>query len=501
MENIISDQQSLESFLRNPTAPSKLHQNSNYNLEQKDVLLRNITFEVPITLRLYYLRVLSFEKCHFKNGFEIPKESEINAETKELIFEQCHLETINIFGSNHSLIIKINSVSKLSSIQLNGSIKSLEISDPLKQNITIDKFEISSKQINDAPANIAIKDISIKYIKSKNYNGFHLNLVRTKCEYVEVTNTRNCNLSITNKCNIGHFRVSELDGDIALSNSTIAEIFIDGSDGTVSLETLWIDGIVANLLEIRNGVNAKEISFAGGNNIDLIAIGLANVEEFVIQESVINKILIPIEVFKFQIFKITGLSDMPLHINSLVFLNGIFNKGYKADKPAIILEDFTITSISFFSFNNYSNFFVSEILYNKAADGFLNQPLSDDYRYELQSNKIFIPNSLEISDIFQVISSDLGKINFIGCDFSGMNMTIKASKITEIFLSGTEMPNNLMGLPHDQQIGYAQLKKVFENRGDSVKSLDYLSLELNAHYEELKIKGQMKIEGICSFYE
>jgi hypothetical protein len=93
---------------------------------------------------------------------------------------------------------------------------------------------------------------------------------------------------------------------------------------------------------------------------------------------------------------------------------------------------------------------------------------------------------------FVIKNSDLGKTTFMGSDFSTLYLDFHSSKITESFLSDTIMPYQIKTFikkegtvtikdnPEQQRLGYGQLKKVYENRGDGVTALSYYSKEMNA---------------------
>ncbi|MEA5256437.1 hypothetical protein VB264_01505 [Arcicella aquatica] len=95
-------------------------------------------------------------------------------------------------------------------------------------------------------------------------------------------------------------------------------------------------------------------------------------------------------------------------------------------------------------------------------------------------------------------NSDLGKTTFMGSDFSRLYLDFKSSKITESFLSDTIMPSEIKS--HDgvnsseqQRLGYGQLKKIYENRGDAVSALEYYAKEMNALEKSKKISLWEKI--------
>ena len=84
-------------------------------------------------------------------------------------------------------------------------------------------------------------------------------------------------------------------------------------------------------------------------------------------------------------------------------------------------------------------------------------------------------------------NSDLGKTTLIGCDFSEAEFCLESSKITEMFVTaGTKLPEKLSHQNAEQlRVGYGQLKKVYENRGDVTEANKYFARQMNAYQETL----------------
>ncbi|MCF2489924.1 hypothetical protein [Dyadobacter sp. CY347] len=156
-----------------------------------------------------------------------------------------------------------------------------------------------------------------------------------------------------------------------------------------------------------------------------------------------------------------------------------------------MLQTFSVSHIRFSSFINQGNIFISQVYDMKAhvidIPKLWKEPVTPPEIAATHDRKEFLREALHKfkERTFEIYNSDLGKISFISCDFAAMELRFKASKIVEIFLAGTEMPKELIGDATSQQIGYGQLKKVYENRGDSVASQEYLRKELKSHYEAL----------------
>jgi hypothetical protein len=95
-----------------------------------------------------------------------------------------------------------------------------------------------------------------------------------------------------------------------------------------------------------------------------------------------------------------------------------------------------------------------------------------------------------------ISNSDLGKVLIIGCDFSSSTLNFSNSKITDIFLAGTRMPSKVHALDYEQKrLGYSQIKKIYEARGDNVEANRYLAKEMSSYFNQL-IRPGFSLSGI-----
>jgi uncharacterized protein YjbI with pentapeptide repeats len=87
-------------------------------------------------------------------------------------------------------------------------------------------------------------------------------------------------------------------------------------------------------------------------------------------------------------------------------------------------------------------------------------------------------------------SSNLGKADFIYCNFAKANLEFENSKITEAFFSETEFPKKVLAngkVNYGQaQLTFGQLGTAFKKQGDNIRALEYTSRELEAHYKKIK---------------
>lgn len=100
---------------------------------------------------------------------------------------------------------------------------------------------------------------------------------------------------------------------------------------------------------------------------------------------------------------------------------------------------------------------------------------------------------------FRIFNSSLGKLEFIGCDLESFkNFELENSKILDVFIAGTKMPmevsvtedrdEDLIWLYEQQRLGYGQLKKICELKGDLFEAVQYHALQMDALYKSLNWK-------------
>lgn len=110
---------------------------------------------------------------------------------------------------------------------------------------------------------------------------------------------------------------------------------------------------------------------------------------------------------------------------------------------------------------------------------------------KMYNNGLITLRELKISNggIVSVKSSNLGKTDFINCDFSKGQLEFENSKITEAFFSETDFPkaiyNNGARNYSQAQLAFGQLATAFQKQGDNVRMLEYNSRELEAHYNTI----------------
>ncbi len=99
--------------------------------------------------------------------------------------------------------------------------------------------------------------------------------------------------------------------------------------------------------------------------------------------------------------------------------------------------------------------------------------------------------NIPMNGIVKFKSSNLGKADFIYCNFSKATLEFENSKITEAFFSETEFPKKVLvdGKRNygQAQLTFGQLATAFQKQGDNIRALEYNSRELEAHYKNIRL--------------
>ena len=99
--------------------------------------------------------------------------------------------------------------------------------------------------------------------------------------------------------------------------------------------------------------------------------------------------------------------------------------------------------------------------------------------------------NVNIEEEIEITNSDLGKTTFIDCDFSKITLKFKSSKITDMSVNGTSLPDNILTQDNSQKrLALSQIKKIYENRGDLVEAGKYQAQEMNVYLQTLPMSWE-----------
>ncbi|SDF55602.1 hypothetical protein SAMN04487996_111136 [Dyadobacter soli] len=434
---------------------------------------------------------LQFFNCQFINIVIIEHTGEWQGVERFVDFIECLMPGLEINGNNVSLNVNLLNCQLSGHVGVSGDIKSLRLvngkasqqhkielsihnkSNAIDSTIEIDNFPLSRLEIFDSmKVALLVQQSDVDVIEFKHAPSASINLGTSR---------------------IGSVLLSGFRGDIRCIQCRIDEMACIGFSYAQQDQTLVsyrFEAVQLGRLEMYNLLRLAQLYFGDGCQIGILAFGNMHVTHVSINNSSINWLLVPTKLMEFELFELSGGPGRLLQINYLSFLDGYFEqtKGVSV-KPKIVLDNLGLYSIDFASFHNNSLIYVANVEFRERKLLDLTKDygaVSTDFRQLCLDNGIMVQTPSFDFPMLRVYNSDLGKINFLSCDFGEMMMVFHASKITEIFLSGTEMPMKIEGAFAERQIGYAQLKKVYESRGDSVKSHEYLARELEAHMQSLQ---------------
>jgi hypothetical protein len=85
--------------------------------------------------------------------------------------------------------------------------------------------------------------------------------------------------------------------------------------------------------------------------------------------------------------------------------------------------------------------------------------------------------------------ADMGKTDFILCDFHAGRFEFENSKITDVFMAESDFPEMVLSGDmqnfRQAQLAFGQISTAYQNQGDTVRALEYQAREIEAHYNAL----------------
>lgn len=452
----------------------------------------NADFNFPFTLtHRGSNHQLQFFHCRFQNVVVIEQVGEWQGAERFVDFIECAIPGLETTGKNTSLNINLFNCQLSGNVSVEGDITALRLVNG--KAIEQPKIEVSiNGKTNSIDSTIEINNFPLGRLIISYSAKIALLIQQAVVDVVEFKSAPSASINF-GASRIGTVLLSGFRGDIRCIQCQIDEMSCIGFSYVLQdqpLVSYRFETVQLGRLEMYASLRLAQLYVGDGCQIGILAFGNMHITHISINNSSINWLVAPIKLMEFELFELSGGPGRLLQINYLSFLDGYFEqtKGVSV-KPKIVLENLGLYSIDFASFHNNSLIYVANVEFRKRK--FLNlakvyDAVSTDFRQLCLDNGIMVQTPSFDFPMLRIYNSDLGKINFLSCDFGEMMMVFHASKITDIFLSGTEMPMKIEGAFAERQIGYAQLKRVYESRGDSVKSHEYLARELAAHMQTLQ---------------
>lgn len=152
-----------------------------------------------------------------------------------------------------------------------------------------------------------------------------------------------------------------------------------------------------------------------------------------------------------------------------------------------------------------SNFGAFTIDTTVQKDSFVNFKGSRVVNIEIKNTKnlgyiLFSDILIPQGGSLKLLSSDLGKADFIRCYFESASFEFENSKVSEIFLAETDFPktvfvNGKKNYPQ-AQLAFGQLQTAYQKQGDSVRANEYHAREVEAHFKTIRWDRKIFIKRI-----
>lgn len=385
-----------------------------------------------------------------------------NSNLKKCVIENVELNRFEAYRSVFSEIfiignknkkVKINNIRIIEGKIMSLNLSHLEIGNKVDySDLIIDESScfVSSATIN----NLNIEDSNFNHKSEFNGTIIRINFIE-KVHFDELNfNGEISNVDLKNNLTIQCLKLDRIIGKLKFNeNSKIDECIVN----CTITEDFEINNGWIKHLKFEEAAFADKIYISGGK-IDEILIGSKGLKILRIKPNKIIKIQKILQTV-FVEHLIENEKDL-LKIGKIEFSNYNVQK----DKESKYIG-LSINELKFSNFSNYGNIVFSNL-----------RP------WQKTKAKVTIENS------------DLGKMLFMDCDFTEFQMQFTSSKISEIFLAGTNMPNNeninaskTFKSNHDQKrLALTQIKKIYENRGDLFNATRYHEAELMDWLEEIK---------------
>lgn len=396
-------------------------------------------------------------------------------------------------------------------ISRNSKLKQLKTNNSTIKNLQIRSSETGTIDTNSTEINsFYIQDSKTSYISFWNQLIDNFTLYNSNIKSLHITDNSRISLLNANFNTLFEGEISIYQSicyQIILYNVKInshLKIFTNSDIGTIA--------IANNSLIDRVWIHGKVNIF----RIQLFKAFIANIlisGDVIVGELLLNDLDVNSESLNIHSSRI-GLLDFKLiHaykiwittssiINVLNIENTILQGGY------VQVSDTSINEVNIVSFINHGT-----IIFNNI------RPIIELTQFELNNDNNVIRHEqgeekgklkleqVERESELNIINSDLGNTQFIGCDLASFkNFEFRNSKMASVFLADTLLPhkNNISttdGANKNEQrrLALSQFKKVYEGQGDMVRAAEFRAEEMEVYREQLVKKEKFGTWLILSF--
>jgi hypothetical protein len=371
------------------------------------------------------------------------------------IFKDCKLSNFDLRDFNYSYRTKLSDekvkVSKVYLSFFECELENITLSYSYIGDLHVSKSTVGSIWISDSQIinfNLVTKS-TIEILTFKN----------SKAEEIKIENSK------TDKINID-------------TNSIIEGFFILDKSKTNDIR-IWRDSSIHNV-DVANCT----LGFFEVNESDCTSISFTNVKSSLfLKKSIVSKVVIASSTL--AVLEINDKNLKELFIRDGLIYILIFLKYTLKKETVVSFSNISVHSCIMDEFNVLGILYLRSI--KRVIEGFdenflvQNIPNVDIKNGTPETLQGFKQHLLINEPTLRIFQSSLGKTEFTECDLAGFNFEFNNSKITEVFISGGTVPDdvtvcdeiNPVKILEQQKSFFDQLKKVFEGQGDIVRGTKY----------------------------
>lgn len=419
----------------------------------------------------------------------IPSVISLKSQLSTVTIDNCQLDNTNFYFFNSNLAFLWISESKIGFFEIRNSFcGDLWIYDNSStKHFWIENSSTGYFKINENSSTgffLIRRNSNIGFFEIYNSNIGYLKLnENSSTGYFNITNSNTGDFGIGKNCSTGDFDIiNSKTGDLRIyGKSKTGDFWMENSEST-----LWsIEGVQAAFYFSKTTIGQCQL-----NTCDIAKLTIKNecAMELYISGGTVN--LIDFEQLSLGKSTILSFSKIALYACNMIEFSALSNLYFRG--VIIAQQPYTFIDIKQYLGDKPDNEHL-KTLYQTKNEQLENQ--KEDYERELKEWQ----ERLEINEpTFRIVQSSLGKTEFTKCDFGGFRFEYNNSKLTEIFGSGGTLPKKInihiykelvpRFIKEQKKAYFNQLKKIFENQGDIVRSVSYRVKAAEIEFDILNAK-------------
>ncbi|MBN8670479.1 MAG: hypothetical protein J0L80_07315 [Chitinophagales bacterium] len=411
-----------------------------------------------------------------------------NENLPQLTLVSCEIDYLIISSSNvKGVILQDTIIHQKILVKQNSRVNEIAISNNSNiHGIQIDSSELCFLSTSNATVNqinnvnkskiehLTLDNSQIKYLTSGQKSIFvKIHITLSTISHLSLINSYIDSLQIWQKSKIDTLNLSDrmtintvlIDRQIDIVNFTIYSSSIyDLKLSNSSFESIHFSGVKLFNVKLENLIKLNSLICSDSSYIEHLSISTQKLSSAIFRQATFYIL----DIIDCQLSKDSFLSISNSQLNKLKISNSLFGGTFMLNAVSSITE-----------LNRFIEY---------PQGPFATEFKEFEFRKESEES------------LLRIAESDLGKAQFIGCNFSKFNkFEYKNSKMLEVFVADTEFPSR-QNIHHpdknatpvqvleQQRLALSQFKKIYENRGDNIRATQALAEEVETYRAQLKLE-------------